>query len=454
MSLHPIDPPALRAETPLAEAAASTALADLRTERAGLPLRSVLAVGLGNALEFYDFLTFSYFAIQIGHTFFPASRTSHSLLLSLATFGIGFLTRPLGAIVIGRYGDRVGRRPAMLWSFGLMGFAILGLALTPSYERIGTAAPVLLVVFRLLQGVALGGEVGPSTAFLVEAAPPERRGLYVAVQMATQYLAGVAAGVVGFFLSDWLSPAQLDAWGWRIALLIGAAVVPLGLYVRRSLPETLQHAAAGAPPAGQQPLSAALLLISLVMLATSTISVYVVDYIITYAQDTLKMSAHLGFGATIVGGLCVLCVAPIGGALSDRTGRKPVMLAALGLLLVLVVPCYMSMTAWRGAASVYASTAVLSTLAGLMTTAALTAISESLPHAVRSAAFGIIYAVAITVFGGFTQFIVKALIDLTASPLAPAWYLCAALLIGGSAMLAMRESAPAALAARSAARCR
>jgi MFS transporter, MHS family, citrate/tricarballylate:H+ symporter len=420
----------------------------VRAEGAALPLRRVLAVGLGNALEFYDFLTFSYFAIQIGHTFFPASRTSHGLLLSLATFGVGFLTRPLGAIVIGRYGDRAGRRPAMLWSFGLMGLGILGLALTPSYERIGTAAPVLLVIFRLLQGLAVGGEVGPSTAFLVEAAPPGRRGLYVAVQVATQYLAGVAAGVIGFILSDWLSAAQLDAWGWRIALLIGAAVVPVGLHIRRRLPETLQRPAAGAPPTPQRRLSPVLLLISLLVLATSTISVYVVDYIVTYAQDTLKLGAHLGFGATVVGGLCVQCAAPVSGALCDRVGRKPAMLAGLGLLLALVVPCYMVMTALRSAAAVYASTAVLSALVALMTTPALTAISESLPHAVRSAAFGIVYAVAITVFGGFTQFIVKALIDFTASPLAPAWYLTAALIAGGCAMLAMRESAPAVLAAQ------
>jgi MFS transporter, MHS family, citrate/tricarballylate:H+ symporter len=442
----------LPAEKPLPDAAASTPDADVRTVEAMLPLRRVLAVGLGNALEFYDFLTFSYFAIQIGHTFFPASHTSHGLLLSLATFGVGFLTRPLGAIVIGRYGDRAGRRPAMLWSFGLMGLAILGLALTPSYERIGSTAPVLLVFFRLLQGLAVGGEVGPSTAFLVEAAPLERRGLYVAVQVATQYLAGVAAGVIGFILSDWLSPAELDAWGWRIALLIGAAVVPVGLYIRRSLPETLQHPGPAAPIPARQPLPAGLLLVSLLVLATATISVYVVDYIITYAQDTLKLGAHLGFGATVVGGLCVLCVAPIGGALSDRAGRKPVMLAALGLLLLLVVPCYMTMTAWRSAAAVYTTTALLSALVALMTTPALTAISESLPHAVRSAAFGIVYAVAITVFGGFTQFIVKALIDLTANPLAPAWYLTAALVIGAGAMFAMRESAPAVLARRSAVR--
>src|SRR5271156_3185699 len=162
-----------------------------------LPLRKVVAVGVGNALEFYDFITFSFFAIQIGHCFFPESQTTHGLLYSLATFGVGFLTRPLGGIVIGMYGDRVGRKPALILSFTLMGASILGLALTPSYSEIGVAAPILLLIFRLVQGFALGGEMGPSTAFLIEVAPPNRRGLYVAIQFMTQDLAVLAAGVVG-----------------------------------------------------------------------------------------------------------------------------------------------------------------------------------------------------------------------------------------------------------------
>jgi len=199
-----------------------------------LPLRQVASVGVGNALEFYDFLTFSFFAIQIGHCFFPAARTSHGLLFTLATFGAGFVTRPLGGFVIGRFADRSGRKPAMMLSFALMGAAITGLALTPSYTTIGAAAPALLLVFRLLQGFALGGEVGPSTAFLIEAAPPRRRGLYVGLQYGTQDIAVLAAGLVGYVLSSWLSAAALDAWGWRIAFLLGAAVVPVGLIIRRS----------------------------------------------------------------------------------------------------------------------------------------------------------------------------------------------------------------------------
>ncbi len=407
-----------------------------------LPLRRVLAVGLGNALEFYDFLTFSYFAIQIGHTFFPESQTSHGLLYSLATFGVGFMTRPLGAWIIGRYGDRVGRKPAMLWSFGLMGLGILGLALTPSYALIGAAAPVVLVCLRLLQGLALGGEVGPSTAYLVEAAPPHRRGLYVAMWITTQYLAGLAAGVVGFTLSALLSPVQLDAWGWRLAMLTGAAVVPVGLYIRRRLPETLHSPDSTPAASGQRVVSTKFVVLTLMVFAAGVTSSYVVDYVNTYVQDTLKFAVRFGFGAVVVECVVAMIAAPIGGALSDRFGRRPVFLTAAILLLLLATPCYGAMAAWHTVSIVYAATAALSLLAPIMIVAGLTTIAESLPQSVRSAGFGLLYAIGTTVFGSFTQFNIKALIDATGSPLAPAWYLSAALVCGALGMLLMRESAP------------
>jgi MFS family permease len=409
---------------------------------AHLPLHKVLAVALGNALEFYDFLTFSYFAIQIGHTFFPASQTSHGLLFSLATFGVGFITRPLGALVIGRYGDRVGRTPAMLWSFGLMGFGLLGMALTPSYASIGIAAPLLLVVFRLVQGLAVGGEVGASTAFLVEAAPLNRRGYYVSLQLATQYVAGLAAGIVGFTLSAVLSPRQLDDWGWRIALLIGVVVIPLGLYIRRSLHETLRNPDETVGTSAQRRIGAGFVVLSILMVMVGTTTVYVVGYMNTFVQDTLRLGSHFGFGATIVESLCVICAAPLGGLLSDRVGRKPVMLTAVGVLLLVVVPCYVAIISWRSAAAVYTSAGVFGVLEALMIAPLLATISESLPRDVRATGFGLVYAVSVAVFGGFTQFVIKALTDLTDNPLAPAGYLSVALLIGGSAMLLVRESAP------------
>ncbi|MFI4868470.1 MAG: MFS transporter [Steroidobacterales bacterium] len=414
-------------------------------ERADLPFRQVLAVASGNALEFYDFLTFSFFAIQIGHAFFPQEQTSHGLLYSLATFGVGFVTRPLGGVVIGSYGDRAGRRAAMMLSFTLMGFAILGLAMTPSYAEIGIGAPILLLIFRLLQGFALGGEVGPSTAFLLEAAPPHRRGLYVAFQSASQGLAILIAGVVGFILSRSVSPAALDAWGWRVAFLIGAAVIPVGLYLRRSLPETLhQHERVTASLVATR-VPARFVFLSLMVLGAMTIATYVRSYMTTYAQDSLKLAASIAFGATIINGLCGVFACPLSGLISDRIGRKPVMLVAVCMLVVLAVPSFIAMNQMPSVLVVFAATAAMSTLGWVATVPALAAITESLPRAVRSGALAILYAVAIAVFGGSTQFIIKWLIDATGSPLAPAWYVSAALVIGGLAMLAMRESAPCVL---------
>ena len=425
-----------------------TETADGQATAQYLPLRKVAAVGIGNALEFYDFLTFSFFSIQIGHNFFPASQTSHGLLFTLATFGVGFLTRPLGGFLIGRYGDRAGRKPAMMLSFSLMGFAILGLALTPSYARIGVAAPILLLAFRLLQGLALGGEVGPSTAFLVEAAPPLRRGLYVALQFATQDSAILVAGIVGFVLSSLLPPAALDAWGWRLALLLGTAVVPLGLYMRNSLPETLAHADNAAATPMDRQVSPLLVILALLMLGAGTIANYALIYLTTYAQDSLRLATNVAFAATIVNGAFAVFGDITSGMLSDRVGRKPLMLSAMTLLILLVVPSFIAMEHFRSAVALYAATALLTLLLSGAIGPALVTITETLPKAVRSGALSVIYAVAIAVAGGSTQFMIKWLTDATGNPLAPAWYVTAALVVGGVAMLIVAESAPVRTAPR------
>ncbi|MEP7243328.1 MAG: MFS transporter [Gammaproteobacteria bacterium] len=401
-----------------------------------------MVVGIGNALEFYDFLIFSYFAIQIGHTFFPESQTSHGLLYSLATFGLGFITRPLGGILIGAYGDRVGRKPAMLVSFGLMGVAILGLALTPSFAQIGIWAPVLLLVFRLIQGFALGGEVGPSTALLMESAPADKRGFYVSIQNATQGLAILAGGLVGFILSSLLSPASLESWGWRVAFLLGAAIVPVGLYVRRKLPETLHHPQKSTVSAVHTRVPVRVALLGVLMLGTATIGTYTLNYMNIYAQDTLHLVTRVAFGATIFNGLFYMLAAPLAGVLSDRVGSKPVMLGAVGMMMILAVPSYLMLNHFRTITALYLATAVLSILAQTISVSVIISISEALPRAVRSGALATIYAVSIAVFGGSAQFIIKWLTDAVQSPMAPAWYLMGALVVGGCAMLAFSTAQP------------
>ncbi len=408
--------------------------------------RHVAAVTAGNALEFYDFLTYAFFAAQIGRTFFPAADPASSLLASLATFGAGFLMRPVGALVIGRIGDRVGRKPAMLISFGLMGVAMIGLALTPSYRMIGVAAPALAILFRLIQGFALGGEIGPNTAYLVESAPPNRRGLYVSFQYMSQDLSILVSGLVGFMLSSYLTEASLDAWGWRVAFLIGCAIVPFGLIMRRQLVESLPapetKAAQEKPPVGFLRIT----LIALAMLAGGTTVSYVLDYLTTYATSTLHLATKVGFLATIATGLVGVIFDPIGGWLSDRFGRKPVMMAPWVLLLFVTIPGFWFASHSRTAPALVGLTVLLTVLASIGSAAVFVSITESVPARIRAGALGLIYAFAISIFGGSTQFNVAWLTNLTHSPLAPAWYMTGGIFVGLLAMQFLPETAPGRLA--------
>jgi MFS family permease len=326
----------------------------------------------------------------------------------------------------------------MLLTFMLMGIAITGLALTPSYGQIGMAAPILLVLFRLLQGFALGGEVGPSTAYLIEAAPPGRRGLYVALQYATQDVAVLAAGLIGFALSSLLTPEALDDWGWRVAFLVGVAIVPVGLMIRRNLPETLVEEDRRPEKAPRR-----LVVLGLALLMSGTICSYIVDYMTTYAEDSLHLPANLAFGATIITGLCLVCFEPIAGIVSDQVGRRPVALVSGVALLLVTMPLFVMVTELRSVAALYGAVAAISVLLAFFASPILVALAEGLPKSVRSGTLAIIYAVSIAIFGGSAQFVVKWLSDTTGNPLAPGWYMTLALSIGLVAMALMRETAPA-----------
>jgi MFS transporter, MHS family, citrate/tricarballylate:H+ symporter len=409
-----------------------------------LPFRQVLAVVVGNGLEYYDFVTYAFFAAQIGRTFFPSNTPGTSLLASLATFGVGFLTRPLGALVIGRLGDRVGRKPAMLLSFFLIGVGVIGLPLIPSYASIGVLAPVLAIAFRLVQGFALGGEVGPSTAFLMEAAPPHRRGLYVSLQATSADAAVCMAGLVGVGLASLLDAAALDAWGWRVALLLGACIVPFGLVMRRGLDETLGPIArnhAEPAPGGY----ARIVVLGLILLSTATTTNYLLEYMTTYASVTLDMPAKIAFGATAVIGLSGVICDPLGGWLSDRFGRKPIMTVPWLFLAIAVFPAFWMLGHLRSSAALYTACAVLGSISTLSSATIIVAITESLPQRVRSGGIALIYALAISVFGGSTQFLVAWLIRATGNPLAPAWYMFCGVVIGLAALSQLPETAPAKL---------
>jgi MFS family permease len=404
----------------------------------GLPVRHIAAVVAGNGLEFYDFVTYAVFAVPIGATFFPDSH--YQLLLSLATFGAGFIGRPVGSYFIGRLADRSGRKPALLLSFALMGVALIGLALTPSYRAIGLAAPIVAVGFRLLQGFALGGQVGPATAYLIEAAPPGRRGFYASLSYCSQDLSVMFAGIVGAVVSTVLSGAVLAEWGWRIAFLVGALIVPFGLAIRRTLEETLPeaHPDEGAPPKLGPYWRVALL--GGAMLTCGTICNYVLNYSTTFALDTLKFSATIAFGATILNGAVTAVFDVASGVMSDRFGRKPVMLIFYGLFVVVVLPVFYFMSHIHSVAVFYGGLALLCTLQGLGGGPVLTWIAESIPTRIRAGAVSVIYAVSISIFGGSTQFAVKGLQQLTGSNLVPAWTMMAALLVGLTAMALANET--------------
>jgi MFS family permease len=411
-----------------------------------------VAVFVGNGLEFYDFLTFSYFAVYISRTFYPGGDASAALLATLATFGAGFLTRPIGAIVIGGMGDRIGRKPAMVFSFTLMGVA---------HRRAGADAVVRddrvrrtrdRAHVQALQGFALGGEVGPTTAFMAEAAPPHRRGLYLSMQYATQDGAVLVAGLVGTTLAANLSPDQLQHWGWRVAMLLGASIVPFGIMVRRTLPETLGRpgtdsavaAAASAEPRSPRTVRPFLPIIvfGLMMLTAGTIGSYTLSYMTTYALDTLHLPATISFTLIIINGGVSMVFEALSGWLSDRFGRKPVMIVP-GILLVLsILPCFWVLSHWRGVWTMYGAEAVMAMFAAVSSVPVIVTITEQLPAHIRSGAVATIYAFAISIFGGSTQFVIKLLIDRTGNPLAPAWYWTGAAVMGLVAMILVTESAP------------
>jgi MFS family permease len=398
----------------------------------------IAGVAAGNALEFYDFVTYSFFAVQIGRSLFPGN-SSQSLILSLATFGVGFVSRPLGGLIVGRMADRRGRKPAMILSFALMGIGIVGLALTPSYRIAGSVASLMAVLFRLLQGFALGGEVGPNAAFLMEAAPPHRRGFYLSIHLATADTAVLVAGLVGLALSSLLSAPQLDAWGWRVAFLIGASIVPFGLFLRGTLEETLPpEARVPAPPGSFRPLlltAAAGMLI----LGAGTISNYTLDYLTTYAQDTLHMAARSAFGATVVLGLVSALSDLATGLLVDRFGPKRVLAGPWIALILLAVPIFYMLNVLRSSNALFGATALLTVLHIFGSSAAILLFIQALPARVRAGSLSLVYALAIAIFGGSTQLVEKLLIRWTANPVAPGWYMVGAVAAGLAGALLIRE---------------
>jgi MFS family permease len=394
-----------------------------------LSRKAVVAVVIGNWLEFYDFLAFTFFAVMIGRAFFPGDSEFGRLLSALATFGVGFFTRPLGAAVIGTYADRAGRRAAMTLTLLLMavGSAIMGLA--PTYAQIGIAAPIILVVARLIQGFSCGGEVGPATAYLLESAPPEKRSLMAAWQNFSQTLALLSGSLAGVVITSSLSEEQLYAWGWRLPFLLGIVIAPVALYIRRQLPETIQpaetHGSAGAILGELWRQHARAVLMGVLVICGGTVATYVFTYMTTFAITTLHLSPAVGTTLTTMGYVAQLA-GGVAGVWADRFGRKTLLVASRLVFAAAIYPAFLILTSPESSLMALFVTYMAISAVFAMGIAPLYAfLLEAFPKAVRSSGLSILYALGTTIFGGTTQFVVAWLIERTGSPMVPAWYMLA-----------------------------
>jgi MFS family permease len=395
--------------------------------------KGILAVVIGNWLEFYDFLAFTFFAVMIGDAFFPGATAITRLLAALATFGAGFVTRPIGAALIGAYADRAGRRAALTLTLVLMAVGSGLVALTPSYATIGIAAPTLLVIARLIQGFSCGGEVGPATTYLLECAPLEKRAAITAWQGYSQQLAIFLGSLIGVILATTLSKAQLYAWGWRVPFLLGIFIAPVGLYIRRQLPETLE-------PAATQRSSGVVLgqlfrhhsrpvIFGVLIICGGTISTYVFNYMNTYAIATLKLSATVGTTLTLTGSLASIAGMVVG-AWADRFGRKRMLAAERLLFVVSIYPAYLLLTSAKATPIVLIVVNMVCNFLFAISIGSIYAfLAEAFPRSVRSSGLAVLYAVSVAIFGGTTQFVVAWLIHWTENPMMPAWYQIAANLV-------------------------
>ncbi|HZZ90262.1 MAG TPA: MFS transporter [Caulobacteraceae bacterium] len=417
---------------------------------AGLSTRHVAAAVVGNWLEFYDFIVFALFAVQIGHTFFPSHSSFAQMMLTWGTFFAGFLCRPIGAVFIGRFADRVGRKPAMLLSFGMMGFALAALVLIPGFSRIGYWAPVIAVACRIVQGFALGGEVGPTTAFLIEAAPAGQRGLYGAWQSASQSLANISGGLAGLLVNHVLTGPQFADYGWRIALGLGVLVLPFGLIIRRTLPETMENEeldvaahpelVEGASLTHQLAGHWRVILLGLGLICGGTISTYIFTYMTTYAQKTLHFDAATAFLMTTCVGVAGFASSLLGGALSDRFGRRALMIWPRLVFLLAILPVFLVVSKTRDGAVLIALLATLNIVGNLTGVPALVALTESLRKEVRGLGTATVYATAVAVFGGTTPLVVTWLGEVSRNAMAPAWYLMAGTAVALIASILMVET--------------
>ena len=362
--------------------------------------RLVVATSIGNALEWYDITVYGYFAVYISRAFFPNDNPTTSLLLTFGTFGLAYLARPIGGVVLGAYADRRGRKASLLISIALMTLGTFAVAVMPTFGAIGISAPIAVIAARLVQGFSAGGEFGSSTAFLVEHRP-DRRGFIASWQFASQGFSNLLASSFGVVLTAWMAPEDLSSWGWRIPFLFGVLIGPIGIYIRNHLED------ATAPPAAQgSPVKEIFLnqksrvLLGIGALALSTAVNYLIIYMPTYVVKNFHLPPVAGFTATFVGGIMVTGLTPFAGMISDRVGRTRHMIAANILLLFSIFPMFLLITKDPVPAVIIFAVFWLSTLKALYYGPLAALMAELLPAATRATGLGLGYNIGVTLFGG------------------------------------------------------
>ncbi len=400
----------------------------------------IAAASFGNALEWFDILVYGYFAVTIADVFFPSSDPTASLLLTLGTFGASYVVRPLGAVVLGAYGDRHGRKASMLASIALMMVGTIVMTLMPSYGAIGFAAPVGVLLARLIQGFAIGGEFGSATAYLVEQTPG-RKGYFASWQWSGQGLAAVLASAFGVLLTTTLSPEALRSWGWRVPFAFGLLVGPIGLYIRRRLeetPEFISAEKAQSPVADVFRRNFGRLLLAIGIVVTSTSSNYLILYMPTFGTRQLGLPQSSGFIATLIGGVVLTGGAPVAGHLSDRFGRIPIMTAIAVLFAATAYPSFAYLTTAPSLMTILLVVCWLSLLKAAYSGVLPGLMAELFPTATRSTGMSLSYNVAVLTFGGFAPLVATWLISTTGDNRAPAYYLVATALFSLAVLVAIR----------------
>ncbi|WP_126242144.1 glycine betaine/L-proline transporter ProP [Burkholderia gladioli] len=415
--------------------------------------RAVRAMAIGNAMEWFDFGVYSYIAVTLGQVFFPSSNPSAQLLATFGTFAAAFLVRPLGGMVFGPLGDRIGRQRVLAMTMILMALGTFSIGLIPGYDSIGIMAPVLLLVARLVQGFSTGGEYGGAATFIAEFSTDKRRGFMGSfLEFGTLIGYVMGAGVVAL-LSALLSHEALLSWGWRVAFLVAGPLGLIGLYIRMKLEETpafkrqaeLREAQDKAMPKVNfretlgRHWRAMLLCVGLVLIFNVT-DYMALSYLPSYLSSTLHFDESHGLMLVLLVMVLMMPMTLAAGRLSDLVGRKPVMLAGCIGLLALSIPALMLIRTGE-MLPVFGGLLILGVLLSCFCGVMPSALPALFPTEIRYGALAIGFNISVSLFGGTTPLVTAWLVDRTGNLMMPAYYLMGAAVIGAISVLSLRETA-------------